>query len=407
MVKHLIVLAKKLRLDKILWFMFKCWRQFVWLFLCLCLLVLGVIAALLFNDRPFQQEFQLSQVNNGTDETPAKPVVNPLAPLYVVLIGYGGAGHDGAYLADTLIVAQILPEQQKINLFNLPRDLWVALPFPQREDDSQPFYTKINTAYAYGQSNRQFLHRPAEFQGSHGGGALMKKVISQVIGQEINYFAAVDFDTFKKVIDIIAGNQGLAIDSPFAFSDPFYPLDGKENDPCGFSEAEIAQFSAELKGFDLEKKFTCRYEEISFPAGKQFLSAEQALKYARSRHAGGAGGGDFSRSRRQQVIIEALKKELLSVSVITKIPQLWSKISQLLKSDLDWEIVSKALFSWKLADFDLTGHVISDQNFLQANRAGGGQYVLLPKLGQDNYEAIHQFVSECASASTAAALNSQ
>lgn len=386
--------------------MLKCWRQLNKLFLCLSIFVVGVIIYLLLGDRQYEQEFHSSA--DGSDPATlasAKPVINAEDPIYLTLIGYGGAGHDGAYLADTLIVMQILPKQQVINLFNLPRDLWVALPFSSTANSSEPLRAKINTAYAYGQSSQQFAHRPEEFKGSNGGGNLMKKVVEQVVGQRIHYYVAVDFTTFKKVIDIIAGSQGLEIDSPFAFTDSFYPLDGKENDPCGFSEEEIAQFSQELKGFELEKKFTCRYEEISFPAGKQFLTAEQALKYARSRHAGGAGGGDFSRSQRQQAVIESLKKKLFSVGMIGKIPQLWGSMSQLLDTDLDWEIISSALFSWKLADFQVSGQVISDQNYLQAGRAGNGQYALWPKLGHDQYQEIHQFVSERAHASASTNLS--
>ncbi|MDR0606778.1 MAG: LCP family protein [Candidatus Peribacteria bacterium] len=46
----------------------------------------------------------------------------------VLLLGYGGEGHDGGYLTDSIIVASRNPEIGNISMFSIPRDLRVKYP---------------------------------------------------------------------------------------------------------------------------------------------------------------------------------------------------------------------------------------------------------------------------------------
>nr|HPO05722.1 LCP family protein [Candidatus Gracilibacteria bacterium] len=45
--------------------------------------------------------------------------------LNCLLIGYGGEGHDGAYLTDSMMVASIDTKNQNVVMLSIPRDLWV------------------------------------------------------------------------------------------------------------------------------------------------------------------------------------------------------------------------------------------------------------------------------------------
>ena len=53
----------------------------------------------------------------------------------ILLAGYGGPGHDGAYLTDTLMVVHIDKKAKKVILFNVPRDLWVKVPSKDPESN--------------------------------------------------------------------------------------------------------------------------------------------------------------------------------------------------------------------------------------------------------------------------------
>jgi anionic cell wall polymer biosynthesis LytR-Cps2A-Psr (LCP) family protein len=79
----------------------------------------------------------------------------------------------------------------------------------------------------------------------------------------------------------------------------------------------------------------CVYETVHFDAGLQHMDGVRALMYARSRHAEGAEGSDFARSRRQQIIIVALKDrfthpaEWATVSRVTSLPKLFSAATRM------------------------------------------------------------------------------
>ncbi len=318
---------------------------------------------------------------------------DPLRPVHILLLGHGGGSHSGGSLADTIILAQIIPKKRQINLFNIPRDLWVELPFPARDGGEELMHAKVNTTLAIGSSERQYTWRSEQFKGEHGGGALAKYVIGQITDLPIDYYVAVDFSGFVKVIETIAGKQGLKIDVPYSFVDEFYPIEGLEDDPCGFSEEDIATMSATLTGYELEKQFTCRYERLEFTRGTQLIAPDQLLKFVRSRHSG-THGGDFGRSQRQQVVIEALKQKIFSASMIAKVPELIRQVLRLVRTDLDYEMLSSVLLAYDgIEDFQITSFVLTNQNLLADGRSSDGQYVLRPRLGLDDYRQIQDLVS--------------
>jgi polyisoprenyl-teichoic acid--peptidoglycan teichoic acid transferase len=132
---------------------------------------------------------------------------------------------------------------------------------------------KINTAY--------FL----------GGPELLRKTIKHNFGTDLHYYALVDFKGFTKVVDVLAP-------------------DGVE--------------------IDVEKKMS---ENISvvLESGLQKLDGQELLGYARFRH---DSEGDFGRVRRQQIVIESLKDELLSLNGITKLPKLLGTIQPYIETNI-------------------------------------------------------------------------
>ena len=78
--------------------------------------------------------------------TPARNDIN------VLLLGYGGGQHDGAYLTDSIILANINHDSKKITLVSIPRDLWVSIPVSSQES----IFGKINSAYAIGIDDNQY-----------------------------------------------------------------------------------------------------------------------------------------------------------------------------------------------------------------------------------------------------------
>src|SRR5581483_6729335 len=208
--------------------------------------------------------------------------------INILLLGIGGAAHDGPNLSDTVIFASIDTEKNTVHLVSIPRDLWI----PELK-------AKVNSAYAIGQEKR-----------AGGGLILAKATVSKIVGQEIDYGFRIDFGGFVKAIDTVGGLD-ISIDN--TFDDNEYPNEQKTTDLCGHTLDEATKLIATEEATVV---FPCRYEHIHFDAGPQHLTGDQALIFVRSRHAEGIEGSDFARSKRQQKVIEAFKDKLFSAQTL-------------------------------------------------------------------------------------------
>ena len=107
-------------------------------------LLLVVIASLLAGCAPASPP---TATTGPTTSLPSSPIQsNPDGQFAVLLLGYGGPGHDGPYLTDSMMVVIVNPAKKSLTLLSLPRDSWVPLSFTGSKPDS---YDKLNTAYAY------------------------------------------------------------------------------------------------------------------------------------------------------------------------------------------------------------------------------------------------------------------
>lgn len=203
--------------------------------------------------------------------------------INILLIAIGGEGHEGANLADTIMIASIEPKEKKVALLSIPRDLYVQVP-------NQQVYSKINAVHAYGESEKK-----------DGGPALLKQKIEEITGLKIHYFARIDFTAFKKIVDAVGGvNIHIA---------------------NGF--------------FDY-------WHKIAFPTGTETMNGDRALAYARARFVNGPEGGDFKRTARQQQMLVAIRDKVFSVHTaldFNAMNGIFSSLSEDIRTDLQiWEM---------------------------------------------------------------------
>lgn len=336
----------------------------------------------------FQNRYQKIVVtpNKNTEVTPSPtPTPDPDRTFSILLLGYGGAGHDGAYLTDSIILARIIPRQQQIDLISLPRDLWVSIP----SSLAASLPAKINSAYAVGIDDHQYPNKSPEFTGKAGGGEISKYVVSQVTGVKADYFVAVDFSGFIKVIDQLGG---IDVQVDRTFDDQFYPLDIGASDTCGKSEEELKALTATLSGEKLDQQFTCRYEQLHFDKGLQYLDGATALKYARSRHSL-TDGGDFNRSERQRQVLEAVKNKVVSLNFFNKIIPVFNTLSNHVVTDIDLNTMEKLLSrASEFSTYKINSLAITDKNYLKIGKSKDGQSILIPKLGENDFSEIQTFL---------------
>lgn len=254
--------------------------------------------------------------------------------INVLLLGIGGAGHDGPNLTDTIILASIQPSTKKIAFISIPRDLLVNIP--------EQGMWKINNANHFG-----------ELKKKGNGGELASQVVANILDLPIHYYVRVDFTGFEKLIDDLGGIK-IFVEKDFV--DYQYPT----ND--------------------------YKYQVISFEKGWQTMDGDTALKYVRSRHGNNGEGSDFARSERQQKVIMAIKDRALSYSTLfnpKKLNKLLAAMDDHVKTNME---ISEALaFYTLIKDIDLENAkslVLDDSpNGYLYSGSVNGAYVLQPKGG--------------------------
>ncbi len=299
--------------------------------------------------------------------------------LNILLLGVGGENHEGPNLTDTIIIASISPKNDKVTLISLPRDFWVT-----------DLKAKINTAYVYGEKKRE-----------GGGITLVQAVIKKITNLPIDYTLKIDFSGFVNAVDLLGG---IDVDVEKAFDDYEYPIDGKENDPCGHKEEELgalATVSSQLEAFP------CRYEHIHFDKGVQHMDGSTALKFVRSRHAKGDEGTDFARSKRQEKIIKACKDRAFSLQMFLN-PGKFLDLYDVLKESIDTNIKEDEFddFIRLMQNFSKAEikSIAIDTGDSKTERAGllinpeitkeyNFEWVVIPRTGSGNYEEISNYIN--------------
>ena len=300
--------------------------------------------------------------------------------INILLLGIGGGNHDGPNLTDTIMLANLDPKNDKVTLISIPRDVW----FPEINQ-------KINNAYANGQVNGKGGLKEAELS------------VSKITGQEIDYGVRIDFSGFVKAVDIMGGLD-IVVDN--TFDDYQYPIDGKENDPCGHTTADL-QSLASTPEDQLPTIFPCRYLHIHFNKGPQHMDGATALEFVRSRHGSAVEGSDFARSKRQEKVISAFKNKVLSPQTLIN-PEKILSLYSILKSSIDTDIKQDEFDDFiRLADKMKNAKIQSavlDIGDAQTQRSGllinpptssdyNYAWVLIPRTGNGNFSEIQSYIA--------------
>ena len=307
--------------------------------------------------------------------------------INVLILGIGGGRHEGPNLTDTIILANLDTEKDKVTLTSIPRDLWIP--------DLESANKKINGAYSQGEDKEK-----------DGGISLSKAVVRKVIGQDINYVVVIDFSGFTKAVDLLGG---LDMEVDKSFDDYQYPLTGKEDDACGHSDDDIKEFTATTSAeADLAQFFPCRYKHLHFDKGKIHIDGQTALEFVRSRHGNNGEGSDFARSKRQEKVIKAFKDKVFSLRTLAdpgKVLNLYGTVKDSIHTDIkEHEFDDFVRLSQKFKQAKIKSAVV-DAGDEATGRPGLLMYapisedydflsVLIPRIGNGNFLEIQKY-EEC------------
>ncbi|GAB4467198.1 MAG: hypothetical protein Kow00120_31210 [Anaerolineae bacterium] len=206
--------------------------------------------------------------------------------INVLLMGLDTHPDRDGSRSDTIIVVSINRTTATVNMLSIPRDLFVYIPGWTMQ--------RINTAAARGDI--------VEWRGG-GGPAMLRDTLLYNFGIPIHFYARVDFDGFRRLIDMVGGIE--------------LPVDCTHQDWI-------------LKEPGLDEENEDNWALFTLPIGVQHLDGHTALWYARSRRR----TSDFDRSRRQQMILRALFNKARSQDMLAQVPALWNEISQFVETDM-------------------------------------------------------------------------
>lgn len=277
----------------------------------------------------------------------------------ILLLGIDKRADNHSMLTDTIIVVSIDNETGNTVMTSIPRDLWI-----------NEIKGKINSVYYWASQNEKTKENPV---------LSVVKVVSNIVGMPIHYYAVVNFEAFTEAIDAVDGVDVMVENT---FDDYLYPIEGKEDAPV---EAD-------------------RYLHIHFDAGLQHMNGETALQYARSRHSDNPKeAGDFARARRQQQVIIALKDKITKSDTLFDLGKL-KGLFDTYQANVETNVgtneiglfynayknisngkVTRVVLSNELKNEDILGSGMlyapseDDRHLLY-----GGAYVLIPKDGSFN-----------------------
>ena len=295
---------------------------------------------------------------NRATPAPLNEVTKKEGVYNFLLLGYGGQGHSGSLLTDSIVVINVDTSGKKVALISIPRDLWVV--------------------------GNHKLNSVASVSGFQNVGG----TIQNITDLAINYYVSVDFAGIVKIVDKLGG---ITVDIPKTFDDPFYPIAGEENNVCGKTEEEIFVLKNKFTGYQLETQFTCRYEHLHYNAGPVTLNGAEVLKIARSRH----GDSDFGRSERQFAILKGIGNKLISMKALENAGGIIDTLLKMVKTDMNIGVI-KTLTQvlGNPGEFKIKSIHLTTDNVLNDGKSSDGQYILNPKAGVFNFTEIKKFISD-------------
>lgn len=203
----------------------------------------------------------LGREKSDLREEPVAIIKDPFSVLLLGIENYSSGGNNGR--TDAILVATFNPDDQRVKLLSIPRDTLVEI-------NEEGRLGKINSAHV--------------FYGIEG----TIKTVEKFLDIPIDYYAAVDFDGFVNIVNILGG---VEVNVPFDFSQD--SLDGKM---------------------------------YYFYEGKMELNGDEALAFVRMRKQDPE--GDIGRNKRQQEVIKGIVDKAFSFSTITKINDIADEIGQ-------------------------------------------------------------------------------
>ncbi len=212
----------------------------------------------------------------------------------ILLLGSDRGPGQWGERTDTMIVAGLQRKTGRAVVFGVPRNL-VQVPLVDIAGSGlPPFKEPLNALYSFART------RPELFPGgSDPGATALKQAISRLLGLRVDYYALVDLDGFRDMVDALGGVEILV------------------------KERLVDEVTRPAPG---ETK-----PRIDVYPGRTYrFSGRTALAYVRSRKA----SNDYRRMARQRCFLSALASQLDVLAVLRNFVTLASTVKSSVRTDI-------------------------------------------------------------------------
>jgi LCP family protein required for cell wall assembly len=276
------------------------------------------------------------------------------ARLNILLVGADQRPGQGTFNTDTLIVVSIDPKTKQVTMFSLPRDT-VDVPVPAgpaRNVFGSVYSNKINAWWTNIHLRNDLYSGTNRTRGFNG----LKDILGNLYGLDIKYFVEVNFDGFKKIVDVM---DGVTVNVQVPVSDDRYPA-----------------ANGTLK-------------RLYIPSGIRHMDGGEALQYARSRH----GSNDFDRGARQQRILLSLREQADPQALIPKLPDLIQALKSAVSTDIPRDQLAPLLgLASQINTKDIQSYVFSPPYYGAESLSSPRGYIIIPNVSKIR-AAVHDAFS--------------
>lgn len=212
----------------------------------------------------------------------------------MLLIGSDHGPGNAGDRTDTLVVAALQRETGRAVLLGVPRNL-VELPLGGVAGEAMPrFKEPLNALYSFART------RPGLFPGGADPGATaLKQTVSRLLGLKIDYYALVDLDGFRDLVDALGGVR-IHVKERL--------VDSVTRPAWGESKPRIDVY----------------------PGRTYHFSGRTALAYVRSRKT----SSDYTRMARQRCFLSAMADQLDVVTVLRNFRPLTQTLEESVRTDI-------------------------------------------------------------------------
>lgn len=180
---------------------------------------------------------------------------------------------------DSVMLLNVSPGNLRVTVLSVPRDVFIKVP-------------------GYGDQRINVINVLGEQEEEGNGPELVAASIYESFGVGVDNYIRIDFQGFAALVDAVGG---VDIEVPKLIIDYQYPTEDGGT-------------------------MTVRFEP-----GRQHMDGERALQYARTRHQ----DDDYQRAGRQQQVVAALGRKLLSPGGVFRAPAVWQALQAHTDTDLN------------------------------------------------------------------------